>query len=194
VARSSTSFAKGNAHRFKHGNNANPAGRPKLADDLHALARQHTRECIERLLGFMRQQSDLDLALAATTALLDRGWGKPATMVLAQVQTQVVTGGIDAPPRESLPQWIERRRRELAALDGAQVEHQQQQPNGETAADDAHSVRSASAAPQSAPVAERPGAAPGTAPPRKRELTPDERQWLRDQRHRLGIESDGDPD
>lgn len=32
--------------------------------------------------------------------------------------TQVAVGGIDRPPRETLEQWLERRRRELAALDG----------------------------------------------------------------------------
>jgi hypothetical protein len=98
----------------------------------------------------------------------------PAAARFAQVNNTVTVGGIDSPPRESLAQWIERRRRELAALDGPQVEHapQPSPPNGERAAGEVRTARPASAATQPATVA-HPSGATSTEPPR-RTMTPEE--------------------
>jgi hypothetical protein len=49
--------------------------------------------------------------------------------VFAQVNGSVLVGGIDRPPRESLEQWLARRRRELTVLD-SQAEHAPSPPNG----------------------------------------------------------------
>jgi hypothetical protein len=59
---------------------------------------------------------DPDSAVPAAVALLDRGIGKPAIMMLAQINGQIAVGGIDRRPRESLEAWLARRRKELAAL------------------------------------------------------------------------------
>jgi hypothetical protein len=65
----------------------------KAAADVVEAAREHTVDAIERLAALMQQDDDRDVALSAATALLDRGWGKPAQAILAQV------GGTSEPVR-----------------------------------------------------------------------------------------------
>src|SRR5262249_6461988 len=71
----------------------NPSGRSRAAADVIEAAREHTVDAIERLAALMQQDDDRDIALSAATALLDRGWGKPAQALLAQV------GGTSEPVR-----------------------------------------------------------------------------------------------
>jgi hypothetical protein len=68
------------------------------------------------LLQFVRQNDDPELAFRATVELLNRGMGKPTESVIANIHTNMLVGGIDRPPRESLEDWLARRRKELAAL------------------------------------------------------------------------------
>ena len=50
----------------------------KTPTDIRALARQHTALAIRTLVGIASQRSASDSSrVAAATALLDRGWGKP---------------------------------------------------------------------------------------------------------------------
>jgi hypothetical protein len=101
---------------FKPGQSGNPGGRPK--SDVVSLARQHTPEAINRLVALMRQDDNLDIAIQATTALLDRSWGKPPQAILARIDGELNIGGIDAPPiiNESDAEWLERRRAALALI------------------------------------------------------------------------------
>lgn len=56
----------------------NPGGRPAGLADVRELARSHTAEAITTLKEIMSDQEALESArIAAATALLDRGWGKP---------------------------------------------------------------------------------------------------------------------
>jgi hypothetical protein len=65
----------------------------KTASDIRSLARSHTGTAIRTLVGIMRQQKAPPAArVAAASAILDRGWGKPA-------QTLEHTGK-DGPPIE----------------------------------------------------------------------------------------------
>ncbi|MFD0936632.1 hypothetical protein [Methylobacterium trifolii] len=67
---------------FLPGTTGNPGGRPRLPDDVKALARGYTREAIETLAAVM--QNDNAPAAARVTAastLLDRAWGKPTQHV-----------------------------------------------------------------------------------------------------------------
>jgi hypothetical protein len=122
VARSRTTFSKGNVgpKPFQRGQVANPTGRKPSIDGIHALARQHCPAAIQALVDALK---DPDRAVPAAIALLDRGIGKPAQAVFAEVNGSVFVGGIDRPPRESLEEWLARRRRELAVLDGSPAEH-----------------------------------------------------------------------
>lgn len=67
--------------QWKPGQSGNPKGRPRHPDDLPALARQHTREAVEKLVEIMRGD-DTGKALGAVQQLLDRGWGKPITPIV----------------------------------------------------------------------------------------------------------------
>lgn len=67
---------------FKKGQSGNPGGRPKEAAFIKELAREHTVPAIERL-AFWLQSDDGRVSVAAATALLDRGWGKPAQQIEA---------------------------------------------------------------------------------------------------------------
>lgn len=63
---------------------------PLAPTNIKSLARAHTESAIKVLAGIMNQPTAADTArVAACTALMDRGWGKP---------TQPVSGEEDGPP------------------------------------------------------------------------------------------------
>ena len=71
MARSNTSFQPGTS--------GNPGGRPKGLSEVIALAREHTELAITTLVDIAQQTKAAPAArVAAASALLDRGWGKPA--------------------------------------------------------------------------------------------------------------------
>ena len=50
----------------------------KAKADIRSLARSHTETAIKTLAGIMQQKTaNTSARVAAATALLDRGWGKP---------------------------------------------------------------------------------------------------------------------
>ena len=75
-------------HLFKPGQSGNPGGRPKATYKIRDKALLYAPEAIDKLVEFMRGK-DKKLALQAAMALLDRGCGKPA---------QVLIGDDDGPP------------------------------------------------------------------------------------------------
>jgi hypothetical protein len=182
---------------FKPGQSGNPRGRPPLIDDIHALAREHAPAAIKALVDALR---DKDRAIPAAIALLDRGYGRPPQAVFAHVNGTLHVGGIDAPPRESLEVWLERRKRELDALEGPQPEHASAESASPSPAPSAPSpppngqpAMPASFRPAAAPaerMAEPPGASSSTERPTRRSLTEEEARWSRQERRRLGIEPD----
>ena len=60
---------------FAKGKSGNPGGRPKGYQEMQAAARKHTAAALATLVAAL---SDEKLCVSAATALLDRGWGKPA--------------------------------------------------------------------------------------------------------------------
>lgn len=61
---------------FKKGESGNPGGRPKENEELKRLAREHSKEAIERL-AFWMHSDNAKASVSAAQALLDRGYGKP---------------------------------------------------------------------------------------------------------------------
>jgi hypothetical protein len=60
---------------FKPGQSGNPDGRPKDVGHVRTLAREYTEQAITALVDAL---ADPKTAVAAASALLDRGWGRPA--------------------------------------------------------------------------------------------------------------------
>jgi hypothetical protein len=66
------------AGTFKPGESGNPGGRPKALVDVIDLARAHTPAAIASLARIAGDEKQPSAAIvAASIALLDRGWGKP---------------------------------------------------------------------------------------------------------------------
>jgi hypothetical protein len=67
---------------WEKGQSGNPGGRPKEVAEIKALARQHTKAAINTLVAIMKAEDATHAArVAAATALLDRGYGKPASVL-----------------------------------------------------------------------------------------------------------------
>src|SRR3954452_10100940 len=75
--------------RWAPGACPNPGGRPKAIADVRELARQHTATAIAKLATIAENGKTEMACIAAATALLDRGWGRP---------TQPIAGDDDMPP------------------------------------------------------------------------------------------------
>jgi hypothetical protein len=75
--------------RFLKGFSANPNGKSPVVREVQELARTHTVEAIETLCDIMRDpQQPGATRVAAATALLDRGYGRPPQAIAAEVTTR----------------------------------------------------------------------------------------------------------
>lgn len=63
---------------WTEGKSGNPGGRPKGYQEFRELCRAKTTEAIDALVGAL-EDDDARVRVNAATALLDRGWGRPAT-------------------------------------------------------------------------------------------------------------------
>jgi hypothetical protein len=69
------------------GRSGNAGGRPRAALNVQELARQHTEQAVRALVEALR---DPKLKVAAATALLDRGWGRPIQPLQSENRTAVL--------------------------------------------------------------------------------------------------------
>ncbi len=53
----------------------------KTPTDIRSLARSHTEAAINALVGILHNSTSDPAKVSAATAILDRGWGKPAQPV-----------------------------------------------------------------------------------------------------------------
>lgn len=83
--------------KFQKGQSGNPGGRPKALLDVIRLARQETEASL-KTLAKIRDSEDAPAParVAASTALLDRGWGKP---------TQPIDGDGQGGPIKTVVAW-----------------------------------------------------------------------------------------
>jgi hypothetical protein len=75
--------------QFPPGMSGNPGGAPKGLAEVRDLARGYTVLAITTLARIAEKGKTETAQIAASTALLDRGWGKP---------TQILAGDPDMPP------------------------------------------------------------------------------------------------
>jgi hypothetical protein len=74
---------------WEPGRSGNPNGRPKSPVDIAALARVHGPRCIEVAVALL-DEPDSRIRLAALTALLDRGFGRPVQAIAADPATSAI--------------------------------------------------------------------------------------------------------
>jgi HEAT repeat protein len=65
---------------FRKGQSGNPGGRVGVPAEVRNLARRHSKEAIEWLIYWIKSE-DGRISLAAASALLDRGLGRPAQLI-----------------------------------------------------------------------------------------------------------------
>jgi hypothetical protein len=76
---------------FVKGQSGNPGGRPKDQYGVRELAREYGLEAIRILRSIMRDKKAPQAArIAAGTALLDRGWGKPTQLIGGDAENPIV--------------------------------------------------------------------------------------------------------
>src|SRR3954471_17012450 len=77
---------------FKKSVSGNPGGRPKIMAPIREMARAHSTAAIEALAAIVQDiNAPPSARVAAATALLDRGWGKPTVHIEADVRQNLVT-------------------------------------------------------------------------------------------------------
>jgi hypothetical protein len=68
--------------KFTKGQSGNPGGRPKEVADIKALARAHTDVALSALVAIVKDKgASANARVAAASAILDRGYGKPAQAI-----------------------------------------------------------------------------------------------------------------
>lgn len=92
----------GRSGRFQKGHSANPGGMKKTeraqVDLVRRAARKHGLACVEELASLMREGPP-KVRLLAATALLDRGFGRPAQTIAAE-GSGVAVGIVILPPEQ----------------------------------------------------------------------------------------------
>lgn len=104
--------------RYLLGVSGNPTGRPKVVGELKELAAVHSPQAIQTLADIMNDKDAPHSArVAASTALLDRVYGRPSQNVEARIET-VDMGKAAAEALMSLANKAKAKKAEEAARSG----------------------------------------------------------------------------
>ncbi len=80
---------------FQPGQSGNPGGRPKASARVRDAAREHTESAIEVLVSIMTNTDAATAArVAAASAILDRGYGKPTQPIDGDGEGGAIPTGI----------------------------------------------------------------------------------------------------
>lgn len=72
----------GNAANLTHAGKGRPKGTPNKATvELKTLAREYTIEAVTKLVEILRNSDNPTAVISAANSLLDRGYGKPSTVI-----------------------------------------------------------------------------------------------------------------
>lgn len=72
----------GNAANLTNAGKGRPKGTPNKATvELKALAREYTQEAVAKLVEILRTSDNPTAIISAANSLLDRGYGKPSTVL-----------------------------------------------------------------------------------------------------------------
>lgn len=75
--------------QWAKGESGNPGGRPAGLGEIRDIARKHTDSAIATLVTVMNDaEASASARVGAATALLDRGWGRPAQTIDANINSQ----------------------------------------------------------------------------------------------------------
>ena len=106
--------------KWEKGESGNPGGRPSGLGDIREFAREHTGTAIATLVRVMNDKdASRSAQVAAATALLDRGWGRPAQTIHASIDANYHNVMVDAELSASASDLIRKVRAENTRGTGA---------------------------------------------------------------------------